>query len=239
MRRSSTAAARSDASAVRRHRAEHVITYSFLLARRAHLPLPVPHPDRDVVQDRAERDRQPARPRARARRRRRRSTSSSTDQDFLAVGQELGDRHALRHVRPRLLRQPRRLRARAAALPRARRGFATIVAVMAVPGVVLLIPKFLIISQLGIYDTYDGMIIPLLVDAAGVFIMKNFFESIPVERRGVRADRRRRPLPHLLVDRAADGTAGARSRSSSSRSRARGTSSRTSSSPRRARASTR
>jgi multiple sugar transport system permease protein len=58
--------------------------------------------------------------------------------------------------------------------------FATIVAVMAVPGVVLLIPKFLIIRQLGIYDTYYGMIIPLLVDAAGVFIMKSFFESIPV-----------------------------------------------------------
>jgi multiple sugar transport system permease protein len=58
--------------------------------------------------------------------------------------------------------------------------FATIVAVMAVPGVVLLIPKFLMIRQLGMYDTYYGMIIPLLVDAAGVFIMKNFFESIPV-----------------------------------------------------------
>jgi multiple sugar transport system permease protein len=58
--------------------------------------------------------------------------------------------------------------------------FATIVAVMAVPGVVLLIPKFLIIRQFGMYDTYYGMIIPLLVDATGVFIMKNFFESIPV-----------------------------------------------------------
>lgn len=58
--------------------------------------------------------------------------------------------------------------------------FATIVAVMAVPSVVLLIPKFLMIRQVGIYDTYYGMIIPLLVDAAGVFIMKNFFESIPI-----------------------------------------------------------
>ena len=66
-----------------------------------------------------------------------------------------------------------RFRGRAAA-------FATIVTVMAVPGVVLLIPKFLIIRQLGIYDTYYGMIVPLLVDAAGVFIMKNFFESIPI-----------------------------------------------------------
>ena len=57
--------------------------------------------------------------------------------------------------------------------------FAAIVAVMAVPGVVLLIPKFLVVNQLGIYDSYAGMIVPLLADAAGVFIMKNFFESIP------------------------------------------------------------
>ena len=58
--------------------------------------------------------------------------------------------------------------------------FAAIVAVMAVPGVVLLIPKFLVVNQLGIYNSYAGMIIPLIADAAGVFIMKNFFESIPV-----------------------------------------------------------
>ncbi|MEC5182084.1 multiple sugar transport system permease protein [Arthrobacter sp. CG_A4] len=58
--------------------------------------------------------------------------------------------------------------------------FAALIAVMAVPGVVLLIPKFLVINQLGIYDSYFGMVIPLLADAAGVFIMKNFFESIPV-----------------------------------------------------------
>lgn len=58
--------------------------------------------------------------------------------------------------------------------------FASLIAVMAVPSVVLLIPKFLVINQIGIYDSYTGMILPLLVDAAGVFIMKGFFESIPV-----------------------------------------------------------
>ncbi|WP_243062109.1 carbohydrate ABC transporter permease [Humibacter sp. RRB41] len=58
--------------------------------------------------------------------------------------------------------------------------FAGLIAVMAVPAVVLMIPKFLVINQLGIYDSYTGMIVPLLVDAAGVFIMKGFFESIPV-----------------------------------------------------------
>lgn len=58
--------------------------------------------------------------------------------------------------------------------------FAGLVAVMAVPGVVLLIPKFLVLNQVGIWDSYTGMIVPLLVDAAGVFIMKGFFESIPI-----------------------------------------------------------
>ncbi|GAA1735292.1 carbohydrate ABC transporter permease [Isoptericola hypogeus] len=57
--------------------------------------------------------------------------------------------------------------------------FAGLVAVMAVPGVVLLIPKFLVINALSMYDSYSGLIIPLLADAAGIFIMKNFFESVP------------------------------------------------------------
>jgi multiple sugar transport system permease protein len=58
--------------------------------------------------------------------------------------------------------------------------FGAVIAIMAVPGVVLLIPKFLVLNQLGMYDSYSGMIVPLLADAAGVFIMKQFFESIPV-----------------------------------------------------------
>ncbi len=57
--------------------------------------------------------------------------------------------------------------------------FGAIIAVMAVPGVVLLIPKFLVLNQIGIYNSYPGLILPLVVDAAGVFIMKQFFDSIP------------------------------------------------------------
>lgn len=57
--------------------------------------------------------------------------------------------------------------------------FAGVIAVMAVPGVVLLIPKFLVLNQLGIYDSYTALILPIIVDAAGVFIMKQFFESVP------------------------------------------------------------
>ena len=57
--------------------------------------------------------------------------------------------------------------------------FTALLAVLAVPGIVLLIPKFLVLNYLGIYNTYPALIVPLLVDAAGVFIMKQFFESIP------------------------------------------------------------
>jgi multiple sugar transport system permease protein len=57
--------------------------------------------------------------------------------------------------------------------------FTAILAVLAVPGIVLLIPKFLVLNYLGIYNTYPALFVPLLVDAAGVFIMKQFFESIP------------------------------------------------------------
>jgi multiple sugar transport system permease protein len=56
--------------------------------------------------------------------------------------------------------------------------FAGVVAVMAVPPVVLLLPKFLVLKQLNIYDSYPGLILTLLTDAAGVFIMRQFFLSV-------------------------------------------------------------
>ena len=55
------------------------------------------------------------------------------------------------------------------------------IGIMAVPAVVLLIPKYLVLVQLGLYNSYAGMIIPLIADAAGVFIMRQFFINIPVE----------------------------------------------------------
>ena len=58
--------------------------------------------------------------------------------------------------------------------------FAGLIAVMAVPPVALLIPRFLVLKEFGLYDTYAGMIIPIMIDAAGIFIMKQFFESIPL-----------------------------------------------------------
>ena len=39
---------------------------------------------------------------------------------------------------------------------------ALFIGLLAVPGIVLLIPKYLVLVQLGLYDTYFGMIIPLI-----------------------------------------------------------------------------
>lgn len=56
--------------------------------------------------------------------------------------------------------------------------FAAVVAMIAVPGVVLLIPKFLVLNQLGMYNSFSGLIALLLVDAGGIFIMKQSFELV-------------------------------------------------------------
>lgn len=59
--------------------------------------------------------------------------------------------------------------------------FSLVVAVMAVPGVVLLIPKFLVMRELGILNSYAGLILPIAFDAFGIFLMKQFFEQLPRE----------------------------------------------------------
>jgi multiple sugar transport system permease protein len=59
--------------------------------------------------------------------------------------------------------------------------FALILAVMMVPGIVLAIPRFLLLKELGWINTYAGLILPLVFDAFGVFLMKQFMEQIPVE----------------------------------------------------------
>jgi multiple sugar transport system permease protein len=58
--------------------------------------------------------------------------------------------------------------------------FGLIVATLAVPGVVLLIPRFLMLKELGLFNSYPGMILPLAVDATGIFLMRQFFLQVPV-----------------------------------------------------------
>lgn len=57
--------------------------------------------------------------------------------------------------------------------------FWSVLAVLAVPGAVLLIPRFLVLKELALFNSYPGMILPIVADAAGIFIMRQFFLSIP------------------------------------------------------------
>jgi multiple sugar transport system permease protein len=59
--------------------------------------------------------------------------------------------------------------------------FWVVLATMMIPGVVLLIPQYLILNKLGWLDTYQGMIVPFLVTPFGIFLMRQFFLTIPVE----------------------------------------------------------
>lgn len=59
--------------------------------------------------------------------------------------------------------------------------FGFIIAVQAIPGIVLAIPRFMVMKELGILNTYLGIILPMSFDAFGIFLMKQFFEQLPRE----------------------------------------------------------
>ncbi|CAH8768483.1 carbohydrate ABC transporter permease [Paenibacillus dendritiformis] len=47
------------------------------------------------------------------------------------------------------------------------------------PAIILLIPNFLVIQKIGLYDTYWAMIIPKAVSLWAIFMYTNFFKAIP------------------------------------------------------------
>lgn len=57
--------------------------------------------------------------------------------------------------------------------------FSAALATMMVPQQVLLIPDFLILKQLGWYDTYAALIVPFTAGAFGIFMLRQFFLGIP------------------------------------------------------------
>lgn len=59
--------------------------------------------------------------------------------------------------------------------------FTTLLATMMVPGIVLIIPRFMLLQDMGLLNTYGALTVPYLVDVFGIFLMKQFFESIPID----------------------------------------------------------
>jgi multiple sugar transport system permease protein len=59
--------------------------------------------------------------------------------------------------------------------------FITILATMMVPFFVTLIPVFFIVRQLGWINTYQGLIVPGIISAYGIFLMRQFISTLPDE----------------------------------------------------------
>jgi multiple sugar transport system permease protein len=59
--------------------------------------------------------------------------------------------------------------------------FFLVLAVLAVPTQVTLIPTFLILKNLGWLNSYQGMIVPGMVNATFIFMMRQFFVNFPRE----------------------------------------------------------
>jgi multiple sugar transport system permease protein len=59
--------------------------------------------------------------------------------------------------------------------------FVTILAVLAVPAQITLIPTFLILKLCGWLNSYQGAIVPSMVNATFIFMMRQFFVNFPPE----------------------------------------------------------
>ncbi|QLE41467.1 carbohydrate ABC transporter permease [Nostoc sp. C052] len=59
--------------------------------------------------------------------------------------------------------------------------FFLILAVLAVPAQITLIPTFLILKAIGWLNSYQGMIAPSMVNATFIFMMRQFFVNFPKE----------------------------------------------------------
>jgi multiple sugar transport system permease protein len=59
--------------------------------------------------------------------------------------------------------------------------FGLVLAMLMVPGVVTFVPLFVLVSNLGLVNTYPGLILPFLVTPLGVFLMRQFISGLPDE----------------------------------------------------------
>ena len=59
--------------------------------------------------------------------------------------------------------------------------FFLILATMMLPAQVTLVPMYLFVRKVGFYNTYFGMILPMVLYPFGVFLMRQFMQAIPNE----------------------------------------------------------
>lgn len=59
--------------------------------------------------------------------------------------------------------------------------FAAVIATVAIPDYITLIPVFVIERQLGLLNTFAAVVLPLSASALGLFLMRQYFSQLPVE----------------------------------------------------------
>lgn len=59
--------------------------------------------------------------------------------------------------------------------------FGLLLGTLMIPGQMLLVPSFVLINRLGWYNTYWALIIPWTVSVFGIFLLRQFFRTIPDE----------------------------------------------------------
>ncbi|MBA2757062.1 MAG: carbohydrate ABC transporter permease [Chloroflexi bacterium] len=59
--------------------------------------------------------------------------------------------------------------------------FILVLATLMIPFQVRVIPLYVLASDLGLLNSYAGLVLPSLVDAFGIFLMRQFIQSIPTD----------------------------------------------------------
>lgn len=59
--------------------------------------------------------------------------------------------------------------------------FRIVLSTLMIPAITLLVPLFVLVSSLGLVNTYAGLILPFLATPFGVFLMRQFISSLPDE----------------------------------------------------------
>lgn len=59
--------------------------------------------------------------------------------------------------------------------------FLLVVSTLMIPGIVTLIPTYVLLREMGLYNSLGALTVPFLSSALDIFLMKQFFESLPRE----------------------------------------------------------
>ena len=59
--------------------------------------------------------------------------------------------------------------------------FTIVISTLMIPVSSILVPLFMICKQMGITNTYAGILLPALFNAYGIFLFRQFYQSFPVE----------------------------------------------------------